>query len=329
MRRRAFLVGIGVGLGWPLVARAQQRRSDRVGILMPYQPGDVVIQGRVDAFKEKLAEEISGTAKFVEQWTGDDPTAIRRGLAQMVADGVDVILTTGSRVVPAVQASFPGTPLVFVGTSDPVGQGFVDSLARPGRKTTGFSQFEFDQDRSPLMGKLIELLGQIAPGGSRLVLMFNPANPAAAFHRKSFETTATTMGMEPRTAPVRTAAEIEAALREAAMKVGTRLVLPSDLTLLNHRRLIVNLARDLGLPIGFSDESFVIEGGLLSYAPDRKDMFRRAAAYVERILSGEDAGSLPIQQPNSYILTINMTTARALRLDVPASLLVQADELVD
>lgn len=329
LNRRLVLQGFVAAMIGADRAFAQQRRVGRVGILMPYQPSDAVIQGRVLAFKKRIAEEDARIPVYVEQWTGDDLATIRLGLSQMVTEGVDVILTTGSRVIPIVQASFPNMPLVFVGTSDPVGQGFVNSLARPGRNTTGFSQFEFDQDRSPLMGKLVDLIVKMAPGGSRLVLMFNPANPAAAFHRRSFESTATAMGMEPRAAPIRTAAEIDAAMRDAAKESGTRIVLPSDLTLLSHRRQIVNLARDLRLAVGYSDESFVVEGGLLSYAPDRKDMFRRAASYVDRILSGEDAGNLPIQQPNSYILTINVKTAHALGLDVPASILVQADELVD
>ncbi|MHB2167600.1 ABC transporter substrate-binding protein [Alsobacter sp. R-9] len=296
---------------------------------MPYRADDRVVQARVAAFRARLLAEAAEAPAFVERWTGAELAAIEAGLREMIAERVEVVLTTGSRVVPLVQRADPSLPLVFVGTSDPVGQGFVDSLARPGRNTTGFSQFEFDQDRSPIMAKLVELLSRIAPGGRTTGLMFDPANPAAAFHRASFSTAVVAVGSTPILLPVRSTDEIRSAMRSLAAEPAARLILPSDLTLLGHRRQIIDEALALRLPTGYSDESFVAEGGLLSYSPDRKDMFAKAAGYVARILEGEDAGLLPVQQPTAYLLSVNARTAQAMRMEIPSSILVQADELVE
>ncbi len=333
MRRRALMVSaalLGVGR-----AAAQPERSARIGVLMPYAASDAVVQARVEAFRLALVPSARASGRsvsFEERWVGDNLDSLRAAAADLVARGVEAIVTTGSRVVPIVQRATTSIPIVFVGISDPVGQGLVGSLARPGGNTTGFSLLEITDGASPLISKLLEILSELVPDLNRVQMMFNADNPAGAFHQRTFTATALTLRLQPSLAPVRDTPQIEAAIRRfAAGLAGAQgaMLLPSDLTLLSHRALIVAAMARHHIPAIFSDSSFVEIGGLASYSADRTEMFRRSADYVLRILKGERPGELPVQQPTTYSLAVNLRTARALGLHVPAAVLARADDVFE
>lgn len=328
--RRAILIGLATALA-PTTAHAQDGQRRRLGILMPYGAGDATLLRRMKAFREGL-ERLGWNADrldLVERWTGDDLKTVAAAAAELAAIPVHAIVTTGSRVVPLVQRATSTIPIVFVSVSDPVGQGLVASLARPGGNTTGISQLEFTDGRSPLVGKQLELIQRLAPAATRALLIFSPENPASSFHVRTFVPAAEALGLAPLARPVRTAADIRDSLTNFAQGAGGMLVVPSDLTLLANRSLIVALAADLRLPAIYSDDSFVHSGGLVSYFADRDDLFRRAAGFVDRVLRGELPATMPVEQPTVYELTINQRTAGALGLPIPPALLAQADEIID
>ncbi|MBL8698593.1 MAG: ABC transporter substrate-binding protein [Alphaproteobacteria bacterium] len=331
MRRRALLRGVAALAVATTGARAQS--SPRVvGILMPYSHGDVIVQARVDGFRNALAElgwRDGDTVRFDLRWPGDDLEKVRRDAAELVERGVDAILTTGSRVVPIVQRQTRTIPIVFVGTSDPVGQGFVAALARPGGNTTGFSLFEFAGDSAPVIGKMLELLRQIAPATSRAALVFNPDNPATAIYASTFTAAGRALGVAATALPLRRPEDLRAAISAFATTPGAGLVFPSDLTLLANRALVTGLAAELRVPAIFADTAFAVAGGLAAYSPDRADMFKRAARYVDRIFRGESPGDLPVQQPTRYELVINLRSAAGLGLVVPPVVLALADEVIE
>ena len=326
--RRAALA-LAAAIAAPALAQPAARR--RIGVLMPYGPDDSVMQGRVEAFRRGLSAlgwRGGIEAELLERWTTDDLGRVRAAARELRAAGAEVIVTTGSRVVPIVQQEAAGTAVVFVGVSDPVGQGLVASLSRPGGATTGFSLLEFDGEQSPLMRKLFELMRDLVPGLSRAAIMFNPANPGHRFHLRTFQDTAAQLGVPVVEARISGAAEIEATIAAFAAVPNGVMLLPSDLTLLGHRSAIVAAMARHGLPAIYSDRSFVESGGLCSYSADRLVMFEQAAEYVSRILKGERAGDLPVQQPTRYELVINQATARTLGLDIPPNLLARADEVI-
>jgi putative ABC transport system substrate-binding protein len=334
MRRRDFIILLGgAAVVQPLAARAQQRMGlRRIGILMPYPESDAEVQARVRAFRDELRKLgwVDGdNLTFDVRWATDSLERVRAQAAELVAFNSDVILTTGSRVVPLVQQQTRSIPIVFVGTSDPVGQGLVASLARPGGNTTGFSLSEFAGPTSPIIGKMLEILKEIAPDIARVALMFNAANPATAFHSRSFQAATATMGIQPTIIPIQRPAEIESAIAAFAGEPNGGMLFPSDLTLLAHRELVTGLVTRHRLPAIFADRVIVASGGLISYSADRTDMFRRAASYVDRILRGEKPGDLPVQQPTRYELVINVKAAQALGLAVPPALMIRADEVIE
>lgn len=334
MRRREFMAALaGAATTWPITVHAQQANGPfTIGILVPYPESDAEVQARVAAFRHELGK-LGWTAgvslKFEERWATDNIDRVRQDAAALVKLKPDVILTTGSRVVPIVQQQTRTIPIIFVGTTDPVGQGLVSSLARPGGNTTGFSQSELTGDTSPVIGKMFELLKEIAPKITRVALMFNPDNPATAFHSRSFAAVAATLKIQPLSYSVRRPAEIERAIEAFAREPQGGMLFPSDLTILAQRKFVTGLLARHRLPAVFSDRVIVTDGGLISYAADRTEMFRQAASYVDRILRGEKVGDLPVQQPTRYKLVINLKIAAALGLEVPPSLLVRADEVVE
>jgi len=331
--RRHFLAGVTyLAALSPLAAQTSVLGQKKIGLLMPYQPDDAVIQARVAAFREALTArgwQIGSSAKFEEHWTGDDLAKIRNASRALVDSRVDLVLTTGSRVMPHIQAATRTIPIIFVGTSDPVGQGFVASLARPGGNTTGFSLLEFDQGRSPHIGKLVEILREIDDGHQHFGMMYNADNPATRIHADTFESLGRTLGFKAELLPVRTIANILETIASFSAKGGTALLMPSDLTLLSWRQELVSTVNAFGLTAVYSDPAFVEIGGLISYSADRDDLFRRAADYVDRILKGESPAELPVQQPTAYQLTVNIKTAKALRIEIPNSILVRADEVIE
>lgn len=304
----------------------------RIGLLIPYRRDDAVVAERVAVLRAELARQgwpSDQSVEITEHWTSDDLEQVRIAADDLVSRNVEVIVTTGSRVVPIARRATQSIPIIFVGTSDPVGQGMVASLARPGGNITGFSLLEFDGETSPLMGKLFDLIRRIAPGTTRMAIMFNPANPATGFHTRTFLETAAAFKVHPTQSQVRSADEIEAAIRTIAAEGNGAMVLPSDLTLLGQRATIVDLMARYRMPAIYSDRSFVESGGLISYSADRREMFRQAAGYVTRILRGEKPGDLPVQQPTRYELVVNLRTARALHLTIPPDILIQADEVIE
>ena len=235
-----------------------------------------------------------------------------------------VIVVQGARSVPILQQATKTVPIVFVSLSDPVGREIVANMARPGGNITGFQLFEFS-----VIGKFVEALKQIAPNVDRVACLMNPDNPATDFFVRSFETLAPSLGVQPIITHVRNSEEILRALDAFAGKPGVGLVLPPDDTTVVHRKLVVTLAARHKLPAVYSFRVFVTDGGLMSYAIDVVDLFRRSASYVDRILKGEKPGDLPVQAPTKFELTLNIQTAKALGLAVPPSLLARADEVIE
>ncbi len=294
---------------------------------MPYPESDSEVRARVAAFRNelrKLGWSEGENLRIHERWATDNLDRVRAHAAELVKLGPDAILITGGRVVQVIQQHTRTIPTVFVGVTDPLGQGMVASLARPGGNMTGISSPEYS-----VVAKLLEILKQIAPGTVRAALVFNPENPSGVFYWSYFEAAAQALGIQPAIVAVRQPAEIERAIETFAREPRGGLVFPSDLTLLAHRQLVTALASRHHLPAIYSDRAMVTSGGLVSYSADRTEMFRRGASYVNRILRGEQPGELPVQQPETYELIINLAAAKALGIEVPPALVARADEVIE
>ncbi len=299
---------------------------------MPYAPDDALMMKRVASFKAEIAKEgwiADRTVDFDERWSTDDLAQVREAARGLVQGGAEVILTTANRVVPIVQEEAGSRPIVFVGIPDPVGQGLVRSLAHPGGSMTGFTHLEFDGDQSPLMSKLFELMLELSPRLRSAAIMFNPQNPAHSFHVRTFNDVAARRSITPFEIRIAGISDIDSGIADFSSKLDSVALLPSDVTLLAHRAAIVAAMARYRVPAIYSDRSFVEIGGLVSYAADRMEMYRRAAGYVSRILRGEMAGDLPVQQPTRYELVLNLRTARELGIDLPPALLARADEVIE
>jgi len=326
MRRREVIAGLGAAAAWPLAARAQDDRGRAIGVLMPYAESDAELEVRVAAFKQELGKRgwIEGkNLRFHERWATDDLERLRAHAAELVGLRPDVIIVTGRRVLPVIQQATRSIPTVFVWVTEPLGQG-ITSLARPGGNITGFAAPELS-----VFGKLPEILKQIAPHLTRAALLFNPDNPAGASYARQWESAAPALAMRPAVVPVHGPADIERAVESFAGEPNGGLLFPSDLTLLAHRELIIDLAARHRLPAIYADRIMVTSGGLVSYSADRTEMYRQAASYVDRILRGEKPGDLPVQQPTRFELVINLGTAKALGLTIPLTLQAQADEVIE
>ena len=248
---------------------------------------------------------------------------IRASAIELLQLNPSVIVVQGARAVPILQQATKTIPIVFVSISDPVGRGIVTNMARPGGNITGFQLFEFS-----VIGKLLEALKEVAPKVSLVACLVNPDNPAANFHVRSFETVAPSLAVQPLIARVHNSADIAQAIEAFADENGGLLLPPDDTTVV-HRKLVVTLAARHRLPSVYSFRSFVADGGLMSYAVDVVDLFRRSASYVDRILRGEKPGELPVEAPTRFELSLNLQTAKALGLDVPPTLLARADEVIE
>jgi putative ABC transport system substrate-binding protein len=326
MRRREFITLLG-GAAWPLTAWAQQsERVRRVGVLMNRAADDPEGQTRLAAFLQGLQEAgwtIGGNARIDVRWGAGDAGRHRTFAGELIALAPDVILAGGSLAVAALQQATRTLSIVFATVSDPVGAGFVNSLARPGGNATGFMNFEYS-----LSGKWLELLKQIAPGVKRVAVLRNAANPAGIAQFAAIQGAASSLGLEVSPVNVRDANEIERAVAAFAGSVNAGVVAtPSALTV--HHDLIIALAARYKLPAVYGTRSSVTAGGLISYGPDFTAQFRRAATYVDRILKGEKAADLPVQAPTKYELAINLKTAKALELTVPDKLLATANEVIE
>jgi len=328
MRRREFITTlVGAAAAWPLAARAQQHeRVRRVGVLMPFTADDQEGQARLLAFAQGLQQSgwtIGQNVRIDTRWASR-ASEIRRHAVELVATMPDVILATGASTMgPLLQATH-SVPIVFAAVADPVGAGFVDSLARPGGNATGFTSFEYG-----LSAKWLELLKEIAPGVTRVAVLRDPAIPSGVGQFTVIQTAATSLGVEAIPVSMRDAAGIEQAVAALARSANGGLILTVSGLAYLHRDLIIALAARHKLPAVYADRPFAAGGGLISYGSDQVDGYRRAAGYVDRILKGEKPADLSVQAPTRYVLVINLKTAKALGIEVPPTLLARADEVIE
>jgi putative ABC transport system substrate-binding protein len=322
------LLGGAAAAAWPLAARAQQSdRIRRVGALMTLAADDPEGQARLRAFVQELQQLgwIDGrNVQIDRRWGEGDADRYRRYAAELVALAPEVILAGGGSSVGPLLQTTRSVPIVFTQTPDPVGAGFVESLARPGGNATGFTTAEFGMG-----AKWLELLKQIAPGVTRVAIIRDPGITAGIGEFGSIQSVAPSVGVEVSPINVRDAGEIERAITAFARSSKGGLIVTSSALAIVHRELIVTLAARHRLPAVYSDRPFVTSGGLVSYGPYRVDQYRRAAGYVDRILKGAKPADLPVQAPTKYELVINMKTAKVLGLDVPPTLLGTADEVIE
>ena len=329
MRRRDFITLIGgAATAWPLTARAQQgERMRRIGVLTNLVADDPEAQARVGAFLQGLQElgwAVGRNMRIEYRWGAGDADRTRGYAAELVALAPDVILTSGaSALAPLLQAT-RSVPVVFAQVPDPVGAGFVNSLARPGGNTTGFITYEYG-----LSGKWLELLTQIAPSVTRAAVIRDPAVSAGTGQWGAIQAVAPSVRVLVSPVNVRDAGEIERDVAAFARDSNSGLIVTSSPSAGLHRDLIVMLAARHRLPAVYYQRGFVTGGGLISYGPDFIDQYRRAAAYVDRILKGEKPADLPVQAPTKYETVINLKTAKTLDLDVPPSVLARADEVIE
>ena len=330
MRRREFIKSIGGAVAaWPLGVRAQQPgRVRRIGMLMWQSADDPDAPGRISAFAQGLQEHgwiIGMNVQIDYRWGAGDLDRFRKHAVELVALAPDVIIASAGSIVGALQQVSRTVPIVFVMTIDPVGSGFVASLARPASNATGFTAWEFS-----LGGKWLELLKEIAPGVTRVAVIRDPAVPAGSGGFAAIQTVAPSFGVELTPIGVRDAAEIESGIAGFARRSSDGLIMvgpPSSVADL--RDLIIALAAQHRLPAVYPATYFARAGGLISYGPDPSDQFRRAADYVNRILKGEKPADLPVQAPTKYETALNLKTAKALGLDVPPTVLARADEAIE
>jgi putative ABC transport system substrate-binding protein len=327
--RRQFLTLLGgAAAAWPLGAHAQQaERTRRIGVLMHLAADDPEAQARIGAFLQGLQEwgwAVGRNVRIEYRWAAGDAERIRKYAAELVALAPDVILATGGAVVGPLLEATSTVPIVFAQTPDPVGAGFVTTLARPGSNATGFTIFEYG-----ISGKWVELLKEIAPRVTRVAVLRDPAISAGTGQLGAIQSVAPSFGVELSPVNMRDASEIERAVTAFAQSLNGGLIVTGSALAAVHRDLIIALAARHRLPAVYTGRFYVTGGGLISYGPDSIDPYRRAAGYVDRILKGEKAADLPVQAPTKYELVINLKTAKALGLEVPPTLLARADEVIE
>ena len=328
MRRREFIAGLGVVTAWPFVARSQQaERVRRIGILMPYPPSAMEMQRLVRVFREELRKKGWATGiniQFDERWTADNMDLIRSSAANLVELKSDVIVAVGGRVIPVLMQTTRSVPIVVPGGIDPVGTGYAQSIARPGGNVTGFAVLE-----PSIIGKMLQLLKELAPSVTRVAAIYNPDNPASRSGARLFQEAAAPLSIEPVVLHIHGLSDFEKAVAGVSAQPNGGLFFPLDVTTNALFESIVPLVARHRLPAIYNERMFVMAGGLAYYGADRVDRYRGAASYVDRILRGEKAGDLPWQQPSKYDLVINRKTANDLGLTVPPKLLFTADEVIE
>ena len=327
MKRRAFITLVGGAAAWPLTGRAQQgERVRRIGMLLYLAAGDAEGQARLVAFTQALSQlgwSEGRNLRIGTRWaTAGD---VHRHAAELVALAPDVLLAaTGTATVAPLLQATRTIPIVFVNVIDPIGSGFVASLARPGGNATGFTIYEFS-----MSGKWLELLKEIAPGVTRAGVLRDPAIASGIGQFGAVQIVAPALGVQLTPVDVRDPGEIERAVAAFATGSNGGLIVTGSAMANVHRELIATLAARHKLAAVYPTRAFVTAGGLISYAPDVIDQFRHAAGYVDRILKGEKPADLPVQAPTKYDLIINLKTAKALGLEIPSSVLARADEVIE
>ena len=330
MRRRGFITLLGgAAAAWPFAARAQQPdRLRRIGVLIGFAESDPAVQSWLGAFRGTLAKLgwTEGSNLRIEvRWAGDDPDRMKTFAKELVDLRPDAILSVTTPVTGALIRETQTIPIVIVTVADPISSGFVANLGRPGGNLTGFALYE------PSMGgKWLELLKQIAPGVTRVALLFNPATTVPVkFYMSSIEAAASSFAIQASTAPVHAKDEIEGVIATLAGNPGAGLIVMPDLFNTVNRDLIIAMAARSRVPAIYFVRAFTDSGGLISYGPDFAEQYPQAAEYIDRILKGEKPGNLPIQMPIKVPLIINLKTAKALGLEVPGQLQQLANEVIE
>jgi putative ABC transport system substrate-binding protein len=328
MQRRDFIKVIGSMVAWPVTARAQQdERMRRIGVLTAWAGNDPAAQVRIDALRQGLEQLgwIVGRNVHIDiRWAMTNTDELRKHATELVALAPDVLVaaTGTSTVGPLLQATRT-VPIVFVVVIDPVGAGFVASLARPGGNATGFTMFEYG-----ISGKWLELLKEIVPRVTRAAVLRDPGIASGIGQFAAIQAVAPSLGVELSPVDARDAPEIERDIADFARSSDCGLIVTASPSTTHHRDLIITLAARHRLPAVYSHRLFADTGGLISYGPDQVDQYRRAAGYVDRILKGERPSDMPVQAPTKYELVLNTKTAKALGIELPPTLLARADEVV-
>jgi putative tryptophan/tyrosine transport system substrate-binding protein len=329
IRLREFVLTLGSAAVWPVAARAQQaERVRRVAFLHAYAENDPEVLARIVAFRqglEALGWTESRNIHIEHRYCGGDLGRIQAYTAELVRSTPDLIAASSTPIIAALKQATDAIPIVFSVVNDPLGQGFVSALSRPGGNITGFTFIDF-----PLIGKWAEILKEIAPRVRRMTLMFNPdTSPYYPVFLREFGGASASLGVELSASPVHDEAGIEAAITALAREPDAGLIAAADVFVNTRRQLIMALAERHRLPAIYAFRQFVTEGALISYGPDTADIVRRSASYVDRILKGEKPADLPVQAPTRFELAINLKTAKALGLTVPMIFQMTADEVID
>jgi putative tryptophan/tyrosine transport system substrate-binding protein len=328
MRRRKFIALLGGAAAWPLAARAQQPdRIRRIGVLLVYAETDRENQARIAAFREAL-QRLGWTegrnVRIEYRSSAGDPAREKAASAELVRSEPDVIVATGTRALAEVQRLTSTIPIVFTQVSDPVGAGFVASLARPGGNTTGFQIFE-----TAIGGKWLGLLKEVAPNMRRVAVLFGSDLGVDVAFLRAAEAVASSLDVEVTAVDISGGVQIERAISTfAGQPDGGLIVVPHPAIVADRASIILSAARHR-LPAIYPYRYFAIDGGLLAYGPDQVEQWRWAASYVDRILRGEKPGELPVQAPTKYELVINLKTARVIGLTIPPGLPLRADEVIE
>jgi putative ABC transport system substrate-binding protein len=329
MRRREFITLVGGAAAWPIAARGQQpAQARRIGVLMSPRDDDLDGQARVAILRqglEKLGWTEGRNVQIDYRWAAGDPKLAMGYATELVGLSPDVIIANSTLCLSAVVRETRTIPIVFLVVGDPVGQGFVTSLAHPGGNVTGFSAFEF-----AISGKWLELVKQIAPDILRVAFIYNPqAGPYAEKFVQTIAPVARTFGVQLIVSPTRDVAEIDRGIAGLAGEPKTGLIVSPDSFTVANRGLIISLAARYRLPAIYAYRYFTADGGLMSYGHDPDEPFRAVASYIDRIFKGANPGDLPIQQPTKFEFVINQRTAKTLGITIPAQLLAVADEVIE
>jgi len=328
MKRRAFITLLGGAAAWPLAARAQQgERNRRVAVFTALAPDDPENQSRIAAFQQEM-QRLGWTEgqnlRITYHSVGSDAEHVRKEAAELVTLAPDVILANGGTTMVPLHQLNRSVAVVFVNVPDPVGAGFVASLARPGGNATGFTVYEYG-----ISGKWLELLKQVAPGVARVAVLRDPANPSGMGQWGVIQAVSPSFGVELRPVDNRNADEIERGITTFAQEPNGGMIVVANAFSVVHRDLIIRLAARHRLPAVYPYRFFCIGGGLIAYGVDDIDQYRRAAGYVDRVLRGARPADLPVQGSSKYQLTVNLAAAKALGLEIPPTLLARADGVIE